>query len=183
MSILAENPVTAIPAGTWQIDPAHSSVEFEIRHLGLAKVKGRAPIVEGTIVGGAEPSVQGTVDVSSITTFDESRDGHLQSPDFFDTQRYPALRFASSSVTLESGVLAVTGELTIKGVTKPVTLTGELVGTGADPWGNERVGLDLAAEIDRTQWGLRWNAPLPGGGFLLPDTVTLTASFSAIKTH
>ena len=135
MSILAENPVTAIPAGTWQIDPAHSSVEFEIRHLGLAKVKGRAPIVEGTIVGGAEPSVQGTVDVSSITTFDESRDGHLQSPDFFDTQRYPALRFASSSVTLESGVLAVTGELTIKGVTKPVTLTGELVGTGADPWG------------------------------------------------
>jgi len=181
MPILAENPVTAIPDGTWQIDPAHSSVEFEIRHLGLATVKGRAPIVEGTIEGGAEPSIQGSVDVSSITTFDENRDGHLQSPDFFDTGRYPTLAFTSASVALEGSTLVVDGDLTIKGVTKPVVLTGELVGTGSDPWGNERVGLDLATKIDRTQWGLDWNAPLPGGGFLLPDTVTLTASFSAIR--
>jgi polyisoprenoid-binding protein YceI len=181
MSILAENPVTVIPAGTWQIDPAHSSVEFEIRHLGLATVKGRAPIVEGTIVGGVEPSVEGSVDVASITTFDENRDGHLRSPDFFDTDRYPALAFTSSAVAVEGDALVVEGDLTIKGVTKPVTLTGELVGTGSDPWGNERIGLDLATKIDRTQWGLDWNAPLPGGGFLLPDTVKLTASFSAIK--
>lgn len=182
MSILAESSATAtIPAGTWEIDPAHSSVEFEVRHLGLATVKGRAPVVSGTVAGSEPASISGTVDVSSITTFDETRDGHLQSPDFFDTARYPELTFESTSVALEGDALVVDGDLTIKGVTKPVTLRGELVGTGADPWGNERLGLDLATEIDRTQWGLSWNAPLPGGGFLLPDTVRLTASFSAVK--
>jgi len=181
MSILAENPAAVVPAGTWEIDPAHSSVEFEIRHLGLATVRGRAPVVSGTITGGETPSIRGTVDVTSITTFDETRDGHLQSPDFFDTARYPELNFESSSVDVAGDTLVVEGDLTIKDVTRSVTLRGELVGTGADPWGNERVGLDLETLIDRTQWGLAWNAPVPGGGFLLPDGVKLTASFSAVK--
>lgn len=181
MSILAESPVDVIPAGTWEIDPAHSSVEFEIRHLGLATVRGRAPVVSGSITGGDISSIRGTVDVSAITTFDENRDAHLQSPDFFDTARYPELTFTSSGVRLEGDELVVDGELTIKGASKPVTLLGEVVGTGADPWGNERIGIDLAATIDRTQWGLTWNAPVPGGGFLLPDDVKLTASFSAVK--
>ena len=181
MSILAESPVDVIPAGTWEIDPAHSSVEFEIRHLGLATVRGRAPVVSGSITGGDVPSIRGTVDVSTITTFDENRDAHLRSPDFFDTARYPELTFTSSGVRLEGDELVVDGELTIKGASKPVTLLGEVVGTGADPWGNERIGIDLAATIDRTQWGLTWNAPVPGGGFLLPDDVKLTASFSAVK--
>lgn len=181
MTILAESPAAVLPTGTWQIDPSHSSVEFEIRHLGLATVKGRAPIVAGTITGGDVASITGTVDVTSITTFDENRDGHLQSPDFFDAARYPEISFASTSVVFSDDELVVKGELTIKGVTRPVTLRGELVGTGADPWGNERVGLDLATTIDRTEWGLTWNAPIPGGGFLLPDEVKLTASFSAVK--
>jgi polyisoprenoid-binding protein YceI len=181
MSILTESPATVIPAGTWAIDPSHSTVEFQIKHLGLATVKGRAPVVSGEITGGEAPAISGTVDVTSLTTFDEQRDGHLQSPDFFDAARYPELRFESTAVRARGDELVVEGELTIRGVTKPVTLTGAVVGTGSDPWGNERVGIDLETSIDRTEWGLAWNAPLPDGGFLLPNEVKLTASFSAVK--
>jgi polyisoprenoid-binding protein YceI len=181
MSILAESSATVIPAGTWSIDPAHSAVEFHVKHLGLATVKGRAPVVRGTIEGGGEPSLEGTVDVSSITTFDENRDGHLQSPEFFDVERYPELTFTSTSIAAAGDELTVDGELTIKGIAKPVTLTGAFVGTGTDPWGSERLGIDLETIVDRADWGLTWNAPLPGGGFLLPDRVKLTATFSAVK--
>lgn len=181
MSILTEAPATVIPSGTWTIDPAHSTVEFAIEHLGLATVKGRAPVVSGEIVGGETPAIRGTVDVTALTTFDEQRDSHLQSPEFFDAARYPELRFESTAVAVRDGKLSVDGELTMRGVTKPVTLTGRVVGTGTDPWGNERVGIELEATIDRTAWGLDWNAPLPGGGVLLPDEVRLFASFSAMK--
>jgi polyisoprenoid-binding protein YceI len=181
MPILAHTTATVVPAGTWEVDPAHSSVEFEIRHLGLATVKGRAPVVTGTIEGGEQPSIRGVVDVSSITTFDETRDGHLQSPDFFDSARHPELTFASIAVLMDGEELMVDGELTIKGATKPVTLRGRFAGAGSDPWGNDRIGVDLATTIDRTEWGIDWNAPLPGGGFLLADDVRLTASFSAVK--
>jgi polyisoprenoid-binding protein YceI len=180
MSALAEQ-TTTIPTGRWSIDPAHSSVEFQVKHLGIATVKGRAPVVRGTVEGGESPSVEGTVDVTSFTTFDETRDGHLQSPDFFDAQRYPELRFESTGIDTRGEELLVTGDLTIKGVTKPVKLRGSFAGSGVDPWGNERIGLDLEGTIDRSDWGVSWNAPLPGGGFLLPDTVKLTASFSAVK--
>lgn len=181
MPILAEDSVTVIPTGTWSIDPSHSAVEFQIKHLGLATVKGRAPVVSGTIEGGERPSILGTVDVTSLTTFDETRDHHLQSPDFFDAGRYPKLSFESTEVRLDGNEIVAEGILTIKGISRPVTLRGELAGTETDPWGNERVGLDLAATIDRTEWNLTWNAPLPGGGLLLPDTVKLAASFSAVR--
>jgi polyisoprenoid-binding protein YceI len=181
MSSVAEQ-TTLIPAGTWDIDPAHSSVEFQVKHLGIATVKGRAPVVRGTIEGGERPSIEGTVDVTSFTTFDETRDDHLRSPDFFDAERYPELRFESTVVELRDQALVVTGNLTIKGDTKPVELRGSFAGSGVDPWGNERIGLDLEGTIDRNEWGVSWNAPLPGGGFLLPDTVKLAASFSAVKT-
>jgi len=181
MSILTETPATVIPAGTWSVDPAHSSVEFQIKHLGLVTVRGRAPVVEATITGGDEPSIEGTVDATALTTFDETRDGHLQSPDFFDTARHPQLRFESTAVTLEDDALTVEGNLTIKGVTRPVVLQGEVIGTGVDPWGGDRLGIELTSTIDRTEFGVSWNAPLPGGGFLLPDDVKLTASFSAVK--
>jgi polyisoprenoid-binding protein YceI len=172
---------TAIPTGTWTIDPGHSSLEFGVKHLGLSTVKGRAGGFSGTIVGGDEPVIEGNVPVASLTTFDETRDGHLQSPEFFDAERHPELRFVSTSVTRESDELVVAGELTIKGVTRPVELRGEITGTSVDPWGNERVGIDLATTIDRTAFDLRFNAPLQGGGFLLSDDVKLEASFSAVK--
>ena len=182
MSILAESSVTVIPAGTWSIDPSWSALEFEVRKLGLVTVKGRVPGFSGTITGGETPSVVGTVDATSITTFEADRDAHLQSPDFFDTQRYPELRFVSTSVETSDDEIVVHGDLTIKDVTRPVELRGTLSGPENDPWGNERIGLELSTTIDRTAFGLEWNAPLPGGGFLLPNDVALKAYFAATRT-
>ena len=181
MSAVAEKTSTEIPAGTWTIDPVWSSLEFEVGKLGLTRIKGRVPGFTGTIAGGDSLAIEGEVDATSITTFDEQRDGHLQSPDFFDTARFPELRFASTSVDARDDELVVHGDLTIKGVTKPVELRGRFVGAGQDPWGNDRIGVELEGVVDRTDFGLVWNAPLPGGGFLLPNDVTLRASFAAVK--
>ena len=181
MSILAESSATVIPSGTWSIDPVWSALEFEVKKLGLATVKGRVPGFSGTIEGGDSPTISGTVDVSTITTFDETRDGHIQSPDFFDTERYPELRFESTAVETRGDELVVEGELTIKNVTKPLTLKGSYVGTGVDPYGNDRIAIELAGTVDRTEFGLSWNAPLPGGGFLLPNEVVLKANLAAVR--
>jgi polyisoprenoid-binding protein YceI len=182
MSILTQTPATVIPAGEWAIDPVWSSLEFEVEKLGLVTIKGRVPGFAGTIRGGESPSIEGTVDPSSITTFDETRDGHLQSPDFFDTQRYPELRFESTSVRSRGDdELVVEGNLTIKGITKPVRLHGTYVGAGTDPLDNDRIAVELEGTVDRTEFGLEWNAPLPGGGFLLPNDVVLKATFAAVR--
>lgn len=181
MSILADTSATVIPSGKWKIDPVWSSLEFEVKKLGLATVKGRVPGFSGTFLGGDNPSIEGTVKAASITTFDADRDGHLQAPDFFDTQRYPELRFASTSVEANGNELVVTGDLTIKDITKQVELTGIFVGSAIDPWGNERIGLELEGTVDRTDFGLDWNAPLPGGGFLLPNEIVLKAYFAAVR--
>ncbi len=180
-AIVADRPATGIPAGEWEIDPVWSALEFEVRKLGLVAIKGRVPGFTGRIVGGTQPTISGTVDATSVTTFDETRDGHLQAPDFFDTQRYPELHFESTSVESDGAGLVVRGELTIKGVTRPVELRGSYAGSDQDPWGNERIGLELEGTIDRTEFGLDWNAPLPGGGFLLPSEVLLKATFAAIR--
>jgi polyisoprenoid-binding protein YceI len=181
MSIIAGTSATQIPAGTWAIDPVWSSLEFEVRKIGLIPIKGRVPGFTGMIVGGEQPVIEGTVDASSITTFDETRDGHLQSPDFFDAVRYPELRFESTAVDFDGDELVVSGDLTIKGTTKPVELRGTYLGAGADPYGNDRIGLELEATVDRTDFGLNWNAPLPAGGFLLPNDVVLRATFAAVR--
>ena len=161
----------------------HSSqvFEFEVKKLGLATVKGRVPGFSGTIDGGDSPAISGVVDVSTITTFDETRDGHVQSPDFFDADRYPELRFESTAVETRGDELVVEGELTIKDVTRPVELKGSFVGTGVDPYGNDRIAIELAGKVDRTEFGLNWNAPLPGGGFLLPNEVVLKANLAAVR--
>ncbi len=181
MTIVADTSATVIPTGTWSIDPVWSSLEFEIKKLSLMTVKGRIPGFSGTIEGGEAPSITGSVDASTITTFDDTRDGHLQSPEFFDTERYPELRFASTAVATKGDELIVEGDLTIKGVTKPIELTGSFVGAGVDPYGNDRIGIELAGAVDRTDFGLNWNAPLPGGDFLLPNEVVLRANLAAVK--
>jgi len=181
MSIVADRAATVIPAGTWSIDPVWSALEFEVKKLGLVTVKGRIPGFSGTIVGGDNPAIEGVVDASSIVTFDETRDGHLQSPDFFDTHRFPELRFESTAVESHGDDLVVQGDLTIKDVTRPVELRGRYLGEGTDPYGNDRIGLELSGTVDRTEFGLNWNAPLPGGGFLLPDDVVLRATFAAVR--
>jgi polyisoprenoid-binding protein YceI len=181
MTIVSDTSATLIPTGTWSIDPVWSALEFEVKKLGLMTVKGRVPGFSGTIEGGESPSISGSVDASTITTFDETRDGHVQSPDFFDTERYPELRFESTAVEMKGDELVVEGDLTIKGITKPVTLEGRYVGAGVDPYGNDRIGLQLEGTVDRRDFGLEWNAPLPGGGFLLPNEVVLKANFAAVR--
>ena len=180
MSVI-EKTEPIVPTGEWKIDPAHTSVEFAVKHMGLATVKGYGRTFEGLVVGGSAPRLEGTLDVASITTFDEQRDGHLQTPDFFDAERHPQLRLVSTQVGIEGEQLAVKAELTIKGVTRPVELRGRLTGTGTDPWGGERLGLDLEGTLDRSEFGLNFNAPLPGGGFVLADEVRIAFSISAIK--
>jgi polyisoprenoid-binding protein YceI len=181
MTIVAETTETVIPTGTWSIDPVWSALEFEVEKIGLVRIKGRVPGFSGTIGGGPEPAIEGRVDATSITTFDETRDAHIQSPDFFDTQRHPELRFVSTRVEARGEDLLVEGELTIKGVTRPVELRGRYLGAGVDPYGNDRIALELAGTVDRTEFGLTWNAPLPGGSFMLPDEVLLTATFAAVR--
>jgi polyisoprenoid-binding protein YceI len=174
---------TAIPQGTWNIDPSHSSVEFTVKHMGIATVRGQATKFEGAIQStGKQAGLKGTVDVASITTHDEQRDQHLGAPDFFDVQRFPQIAVEAESIQLgEDGSVRIPAQVTIKGVTKPVELTGSYAGTGTDPWGNARVGLDVSATIDRREFGLEWNQPLPGGGLLVSNDVTLLLSASAVK--
>jgi polyisoprenoid-binding protein YceI len=181
MAILAESTVVGIPEGTWTIDPVWSALEFEVKKLGLLAIKGRVTGFEGTIVGGEQATIEGRVDASSLTTFDETRDGHLQSPDFFDTARYPELRFESTSVRSSGEDLTVEGDLTIKGVTKRVVLDGRYAGAELDAYGNERIGIELVGVVNRHDFGVSWNAPLPNGGFLLPDEAVLRASFIAVR--
>lgn len=182
MSIVADPQVTEIPAGTWSIDPVHSTVEFHVAHAGIATVKGRALGVSGSIRGGEFPALEGRVPTASLTTFDETRDAHLRTPDFFDAERYPELTFSSTSVGVRDGDLVVHGELTIRGLSLPVELKGTFRGTTLDAYGNERIGLDLAGTIDRTAFGVSWNAPLPDGGQLLPDEIPVSVSLSAIRS-
>jgi polyisoprenoid-binding protein YceI len=182
MSIVADRTATElIPTGEWSIDPVWSTLEFEVKKIGLVTIKGRVPGFEGTITGGDDPAIEGRVDARSMTTFDETRDGHLQSPDFFDTARYPELRFDSTSIHGSADDLVVEGKLTIKGTTQHIRLDGRYLGGGVDPYGNERIGIELVTTVNRHDFGLSWNAPLPGGGLMLPDDVVLRASFAAVR--
>ena len=176
MSAIETRELT-VPTGTWAIDPSHSRVEFSIRHMGIASIRGSFADFDAVIEGGAEPAISGAIRVGSVDTRDEARDGHLQSPDFFDTERHPEITFTSTRFDGDK----VVGDLTIRGVTREVELDARVTGAGTDPWGNERLGVELEGEINRHDFGVSWNTPLPTGGLLLGDTVRLTAGFSAVK--
>jgi polyisoprenoid-binding protein YceI len=176
--------MTRIPAGTYAVDPSHSNVGFEVRHMGIATVRGSFRAFEGTISASAQATaLAGTVEVASIDTGDEGRDGHLQAPDFFDVQQHPQITFHSTATEAagDDGAIKLAGEITIKGITRPVELTGTLAENGADPWGNERIGLELSATIDRREFGLKWNQTLPNGNLLVANEVKLVISVSAVK--
>lgn len=166
-----------IPTGTWKLDPVHSHVEFAVKHLGIATVRGRFADFDATLEGGDDARLTGIIRTESIETHNADRDTHLRSPEFFDSERYPEARIDATRI--EDG--RVVAAVTIKGSTREVEFQAETAGPVEDPFGNVRFGLDLEGEIDRTDFGLDWNAPLPGGGFLVDDNVKLTAGLSFIK--
>jgi polyisoprenoid-binding protein YceI len=168
-----------IQAGTWTIDPSHSEVGFVARHL-MSKVRGLFETFEGQIVTGAEPSASATIDLNSINTRDENRDAHLRSKDFFDVENNGPMTFASTKVEEGGKGLLVTGDLTIKGVTKPVTLDVEYFGTDTDPWGGTRIGFEGTTQISRKAWGVDFNVPMDGGRLLVGDKIDITVSVQAV---
>jgi polyisoprenoid-binding protein YceI len=174
---------TGVPAGTYTVDPAHSNVGFAVKHMGIATVRGAFKRFEGSLdATGEAPVLQGVVAVSSVDTGDQQRDAHLASPDFFDVERQPNIAFHSTAVESDdAGTTKLRGEITIKGVTKPIELTGTLAQGGIDPWGNERVGIELEGVIDRRDFDLKWNQTLPGGGLLVANEVKLLVSASAVR--
>jgi len=176
---------TLIPTGTWSVDPAHSRVEFQVKHLGIARVRGNFESFAGTLrIGDDLESAEayGTVDIASISTEEETRDAHLRSPDFFDAERYPQAEFTSTSIRQTGdGEFEVTGELTLHGVTREITLNAEVTGTEEDPWGNQRVGLEITGQLDRSDYGMTFNQVLGSGNVVVSDTVKLSIDISAVR--
>jgi polyisoprenoid-binding protein YceI len=172
-----------IPAGTYAIDPSHSSVGFEVRHMGIATVRGSFRTFEGAIdATGDAPVLNGTVQVSSVDTGDEQRDAHLKAPDFFDVEQHPQITFHTTAIEAgDDGKIRLAGEITMKGTTKPIELAGTAANGGTDPWGNERVGFEVEGVIDRRDFDLKWNQTLPNGNLLVSNDVKLVVSVSAVK--
>ena len=176
---------TAVPAGTYNIDPAHSRVEFAVRHLGIATVRGHFGDFEGSFEVGddlASARAHGSVDAASVNTLEPQRDDHLRSPDFFHVERHERIEFSSKEIRpLGDDRFEIVGDLTLRGVTQEITLDAEITGTESDPWGNDRVGLEARAELSRKDYGLTWNQVLGSGNVLVSDKVKLLIEVSAVK--
>jgi polyisoprenoid-binding protein YceI len=175
-----------IPApGIWNIDPAHSDIEFSVRHMMISKVRGRFREFSGTLQIAPDPlqsRVEAVVHAASIDTGDEDRDRHLRSPDFLDVERYPHITFRSTAIEpTEGDRWRVIGDLTIKDVTRPVALGVELGGAGIDPWGNPRTGFVGRTEINREEFGISWNHALEAGGFLVGKVVSVEIDAEAVR--
>jgi polyisoprenoid-binding protein YceI len=164
---------TEVPAGTWTVDPIHSSASFSVRHMMVGAFRGEFRDVDATLTDG---KLVGKVKVDSLQIKDEKLKGHLFSPDFFDLERYPEIVYESSSLTVVNGTLTSEGTLTIKDVATPVTATGRLAGPATTLGDVEKIGLDLETTVDRDTVGLQWNAPLPKGGFVLGKDVTISVT-------
>jgi polyisoprenoid-binding protein YceI len=163
---------TALPTGTWRHDPVHSSISFAVKHNTVMTFQGGFGEWEAKLENGR---LTGSASVSSVRVEDENLVGHLQSPDFFDAEQFPQLSFESSSIEREGDRISIQGDLTIKGTTQPIELTGTFSGPVTDGYGNERIGLDLETTINRHDFGVSWNADLPGGAPMLADDVQVQA--------
>ncbi len=172
---------------TYQIDPAHSNLQFSVRHMMMSNVRGAFTGVSGTVTydpaNPAGGSIEAKIDVSTISTHDEKRDAHLKSPDFFDAEKYPQMTFRSTKVEKKAAnEFTVTGDLTLHGVTKPVVLQVEEVSDETpDPWGNTRIGASVKGKIKRSEFGLTWNAALEAGGVMVGDDVKLDFELELVK--
>jgi polyisoprenoid-binding protein YceI len=174
-----------IPTGTWNVDPAHSKVGFAVKHMGIATVRGEFTDFEGMLELSEDLSsakAYGTVRVQSVDTNEPQRDEHLRSPDFFDAAQYPELTFESTEIEqLDEETFRITGNLTIHGVINQIVLHADLQGTDVDPWGNERVGLEVTGELSRGDYGMKFNQALGSGNMLVADRVKLALDISAVK--
>jgi polyisoprenoid-binding protein YceI len=170
---------------TWQIDPAHSAVEFAVKHMMFTTLRGRFRDVKGTIEVDEQNLAKSVVDVAiaaaSIDTGVADRDAHLRSADFLDADKFPTLTFKSKRIEGGPGSFKVVGDLTIRGVTKEVTLDAVHEGTGTDPWGNTRAGIRATTKIDRRDWGLVWNQALETGGILVANDLRIELEVQAVK--
>jgi len=176
---------TTIPSGTWAADTAHSTLGFSVKHLGIATVRGSFGEFEGKLELGDDLStarISGSAKAASIDTAEPQRDAHLQSADFFDAETYPELTFESTGVrAIDDDTFEIVGDLTMHGVTKPITLKAEIQGAETDPWGNERVGLEITGQLNRSEWGMKFNQALGSGNLLVSDVVKLALDVSAVK--
>ncbi len=171
----------AVPAGTWVVDPVHSSVNFAVKHNGVTTFRSGFERYEARLTGGDEARLEGTVDVDSIQIDEEMLKGHLLSPEFFDVQRFPQLRFTSSEFTVdEGGNLRVRGELEIHGEKRAVEASGRFAQLGEDAYGKARVGLSIESTVDRRDFGLDWQAELPSGGEVLDYAVTISVDLELV---
>jgi polyisoprenoid-binding protein YceI len=167
---------TAIPTGTWKADTVHSSVAFEVPYA-VATFSGEVPEFEASLVDG---KLAGVAKIASLTVKDENLQAHLLAPDFFDAERHPEVRFSGSKLTRDGDKATLDGEITIKGITKPATLTGTITGPAIDHFGANRVGFKLETVIDRTEFDIKWNMPLPNGDPALANEVTLKADLTLV---
>lgn len=184
-SAVATATETTLPPGTWKVDPVHSSVEFQVKHLGIATVKGQFKEFEGTVEVGPDGAVAyGTVQTASVDTREPQRDEHLRSADFFEVATYPQIDFRSTAIRATGeDELEIDGELTIHGVTRPITLRAELEGTETDLQGNDRVGLSASAQINRSDYEMKFNAALGSGNVVVSDKVKILVDISAVKAE
>jgi polyisoprenoid-binding protein YceI len=174
----------AISSGTWAIDKVHSHVGFAVKHMVVSTFRGAFDRYDGALSAGDDGALhlEGSVDVDSIAVKDENLAGHLASPEFFDSAAYPKISFVADDVRVhDGGELEVRGELTIKDRTHPVTARGSINGPHTDIAGNDKLGVELEAVVDRREYGLEWNAPLPKGGFALDNDVKLTVSLELVR--
>ena len=178
---------TQAPAktSTWKIDPSHSNVEFAVKHLMISTVKGHFADVEGEIViADDEPtrsSVKATLKAASIDTRTGQRDDHLRSADFLDATNFPELTFTSTRITGDASEFKVVGNLTIRGVTREITLEATNEGSGKDPWGGERIGFSAKTKLDRREFGLTWNQAIEAGGVVVGNEVKVSIEIEAVK--
>ena len=177
--------LSALTPGVWNVDPSHSTVGFTARHLMITKVRGRFTGVAGEAKVNDDPfasTVEATVDMTTVTTGDEGRDAHLRGADFFDVEQYPTMTFTSTGFEADGDDYRMHGNLTVKGVTRPVTFAVEFDGVSPDPWGGVRAGFTAEAEINRKDWGLEWNVALETGGVLVGEKVKIQLDVELVRS-
>jgi polyisoprenoid-binding protein YceI len=169
---------TTTPTGTWNLDPVHSSIGFAVKHSGVMTFRGTFQEYDAKLVDGR---LEGVVRVPSVVVDDENLAGHLQTPDFFDAEQHPELRFTSKSIERDADRVSIDGDLTLRGVTRPVEITGAISGPITDGYGRQRLGLDLETTVDRRDYGIDWGADLPSGEPMLADDVLITANLALVQ--